>query len=1191
MAILNRRGYEADFDPDKLLPGEFAVSTDKKYIRMCFSAGVVVRMATYEAFEADMEQMRDILSTCRTIEEVVQRIGSEVNSNAEIVIENTVKAKEYMEAARLYSENASAVTGVHIATKDTAGLMKGGENAVDEDGTLVLTRKVAGESFTANDSVAGPLAMRQLYGKSSQKTLSGKNLFDKSKVQNATETETGFSFTWTGDHGGPIAIGKLKDLAPSLKVGDRVTHYGAVVNSSMGDMPFFYLHGSGTNWISGHFVTITENDLNGELLAYGIPNQVCEYNDVIITKEENASYEPYCGGIPSPNPEYPQPIVSVGQKRAEGYQLLNLNNLMSINYGSVLDSASGKIQMNLDNFYYTTIDIDYLNDYILANQDVPYTFSVDDTHGYYLNLVIFGTRSNGSTYQEVCVRNASVKAVTIIPTGFTSIDHINFRIGPVDTRVTDTTTVISGISLVAGDKALPYEPYTGGVPAAYDVGIEHKTTGKNLFNINGDVDVKGDTLEKTEFNTVSDGILTANSNVSQRHSSGQLISGLKDKTITVSAYVLSIGTGDKAHVAIYDDGVRVVGEYCLVGETVIEAYTCASDSIVIAFGTSAGAGAQFTNIQVEIGDEATEYEPYHPEQTLTLDRTLPAIPVTDAALANYTDETGQMWCCDEIDFERGVYVKRINKVTLDGDESWYQYYSGNDNESSCFYTIITDCLPKGSTSLCNRYTNFPAAWAIEYNNKYGIYADHNSLPNKYFRAPANVITSDDWKTWLASNPVELVYILATPIETPLTDDEIIAAHSLKTYDGVTHISTDNNPAPMIEVEYGTSKVGALSLENSNLHVVNKKLNEVALKFADGLKVPSVGTDGYLPYVGGGSYISQDAEQKGILKVKLPPNATYTMIKFVVSLYNYLDNGSVDYVVSGYTYPPSKIWSYCTAVALGHTINDVANRPVRFGHDGEAFCVYIGAPNSTYSYPQVQIKDVQLGYDAYQHDIWCDGWNIEFISELDDVSERDVTIQSTNLLSGHLPLTGGALTGGLQVPSVGSAYYFPYVRGGTYRSTNGNLTGFLKIKLPHTWIDTMLKFTVSIFNYQENTSVDYIISGYLYKNGANSTWTRVTAVANGHPVYTIANLPVIFGHDGDTCCVYIGTSTFTWYYPQVQVKDVLNGFASNVGNWGEGWDIGIISESDNTVTEVKIDNPNPIASAFTVSGDTLILNWL
>lgn len=51
MAIQVRQGNEVDFDAEKMLPGEWAVSTDAKIVRMCFAQGVVARMATYEAFK------------------------------------------------------------------------------------------------------------------------------------------------------------------------------------------------------------------------------------------------------------------------------------------------------------------------------------------------------------------------------------------------------------------------------------------------------------------------------------------------------------------------------------------------------------------------------------------------------------------------------------------------------------------------------------------------------------------------------------------------------------------------------------------------------------------------------------------------------------------------------------------------------------------------------------------------------------------------------------------------------------------------------------------------------------------------------------------------------------------------------------------------------------------------------------
>lgn len=54
MAIQMRRGLKKDFDPGKMLPGEWAVAVDddtqNQIIWMCFAAGVVKRIGTYEDF-------------------------------------------------------------------------------------------------------------------------------------------------------------------------------------------------------------------------------------------------------------------------------------------------------------------------------------------------------------------------------------------------------------------------------------------------------------------------------------------------------------------------------------------------------------------------------------------------------------------------------------------------------------------------------------------------------------------------------------------------------------------------------------------------------------------------------------------------------------------------------------------------------------------------------------------------------------------------------------------------------------------------------------------------------------------------------------------------------------------------------------------------------------------------------------
>lgn len=95
MAIQVRRGKESELDISKAVPGEWLVSTDTRYVRMCFAPGIVLRMATYEAFEADMAEIQSIVAEARTIEEAVARIQAEINDNAIVVEDYAILSKSY----------------------------------------------------------------------------------------------------------------------------------------------------------------------------------------------------------------------------------------------------------------------------------------------------------------------------------------------------------------------------------------------------------------------------------------------------------------------------------------------------------------------------------------------------------------------------------------------------------------------------------------------------------------------------------------------------------------------------------------------------------------------------------------------------------------------------------------------------------------------------------------------------------------------------------------------------------------------------------------------------------------------------------------------------------------------------------------------------------------------------------------
>lgn len=143
--MLQYRGAEQDFDADKMLPGMFAVSTDKKYVRMCFSPGVVERIALYEAFEEDMKQIQFILATCEDIQVAVEAFKSLAEQHSEKAKKEAEHSKKEADRSKMCADRAEeaanraeAVTDVGISTVDKPGIVKPDNNTlgINQDGTI-----------------------------------------------------------------------------------------------------------------------------------------------------------------------------------------------------------------------------------------------------------------------------------------------------------------------------------------------------------------------------------------------------------------------------------------------------------------------------------------------------------------------------------------------------------------------------------------------------------------------------------------------------------------------------------------------------------------------------------------------------------------------------------------------------------------------------------------------------------------------------------------------------------------------------------------------------------------------------------------------------------------------------------------------------------------------------------------------
>lgn len=179
----------------------------------------------------------------------------------------------------------------------------------------------------------------------------------------------------------------------------------------------------------------------------------------------------------------------------------------------------------------------------------------------------------------------------------------------------------------------------------------------------------------------------------------------------------------------------------------------------------------FTDVQIEAGTVMTDYEAPVPYQTIPISTPngLPGIPVTSGG--NYTDADGQQWICDEVDFARGVYVQRVATKVFDGSESGWKLSEGSVN------TIKWPVFSGGWATCFAQSSHFQYGANNAYDNIIGFFAV-DAVGNIYFATGHT--TLDDFKLWIAENPVTVVCRMATPIETPIPEDELAAYAALHT---------------------------------------------------------------------------------------------------------------------------------------------------------------------------------------------------------------------------------------------------------------------------------------------------------------------------------------------------------------------------------------------------------------------------
>lgn len=361
--------------------------------------------------------------------------------------------------------------------------------------------------------------------------------------------------------------------------------------------------------------------------------------------------------------------------------------------------------------------------------------------------------------------------------------------------------------MVSIDENSYYEPYTGGVASPSpewpqklnDIGFEREVNlfinGNNFFNPHNAINISSTTT------VGEDGWITVDVPANSNNPFSNLFTPSDDRIIVGRKYVIKcevkeIKNGSLHYMSVHTESggssqfhktysADNAGTFKTVATAVyspseaaymLRGYFGITDSTV-----AAKCVYRIWVYPAELGD--VEYKPYAETQTITSTRILPGIPVSQNG--NYTDSDGQQWICDEIDFERGVYIQSVGIHTIN-----YVYIPGITKTSNglkwVYGTSIKDSalhLTGISAVRCLMNTKFQMVpHSVEEEMSTGtIMSAYGHGDNLEFRF--RLLVSDYETAELVEQAIlgtMIYYPLATPIKTPLSEAELTAFRALKT---------------------------------------------------------------------------------------------------------------------------------------------------------------------------------------------------------------------------------------------------------------------------------------------------------------------------------------------------------------------------------------------------------------------------
>ena len=748
---------------------------------------------------------------------VLDKIRKETNNNIYNVYDITYREaletlkEEYQDY--LTTNNIISTKSIKISDLDTSidSNIINGYNLNDKYLTNIGSSVYLGKSKTITDISTIQdkfidIYDAKIYGNTTQQTYTGKNLLNNETVSTSNQ----YVRKQDGYATAPSATGGEWRHSDYIEIKPNTTYFFNQINSTASTAGGAW-YNENKVYISGYNATELANASN----LMTSPNNAkylrhswridegynTDWENTVMIAQSNTTteYEPYVGGIASPNPDYPQEIVSVG----DNYNLLNfydrsLGTLSGVSNTTPRDFDFDKYYVGLtSNNYYntgaiTSYDIEDGEWKVVSRSSgygVAFPIKVEPNtqyiiSGYSSGYVGLGYYDAEGNYLSLATTGNNTSNVSFFSQAFKTPD--NCYITTIVLRP-NAEGVYKNIQVEKGTKNNHYNQY-----GKYNIPIT--ISGKNLFKQQGTVPTGPSGLTvtydpDTQIYTI-DGTQTKQGNIVFSEGHFDIEPG---EQITLSVrhisgdVTLGEGTGITYAYSIFSqDNSKYIRSSNISITTFPELYSFTGNMIKDSGGVTNRVmlqlwrvGTVFNNykikIQIEKGSTVTDYEPYVTPITNNIYLNEPLRKIGDYS--------------DYIDLKNSKVIRNTGEYAIIGNESMAQY---STSQTFYFNNVLNGVRYDSSSMVMSNYYKGQIAGGGTSHTTGDVWVQAtNAYPRTYFGT--TYTTGQDFRNFLTSkynsgNPVMIYYQLATP-----TEEDLSIYHT--SYGEYTNISVDTSLSP------------------------------------------------------------------------------------------------------------------------------------------------------------------------------------------------------------------------------------------------------------------------------------------------------------------------------------------------------------------------------------------------------------